>query len=305
MTRIILFLALALILASLPATAANTIYAGTDIWQTQGDGRTYTDLNLPAGFFCAASAPFAGRVALAGVPIVTDPAGALGKADTVIERLGDTTFNASGIATVNAVVRAISFKSTAPITVAGCPGSAYWDVRSVATSTQTPFLITIRRSSPTAAGGTFDSTVVVTPKLIFTQQGSGLQRSLDQQPVTFTTQGAEWTHRPGAGGVTYGSPSRIDTNGDNVADTTVPATSNFAAGWSPFPQPGCSTSPCRVPIPHQAPQHNHWVQSPCGSGGFCPAIYDPVICSNGVIYSNSCYASLDCAKGCVQYGYEE
>ena len=30
----------------------------------------------------------------------------------------------------------------------------------------------------------------------------------------------------------------------------------------------------------------------------CPAIYDPVTCSNGVTYSNSCFAAADCAKGC-------
>jgi hypothetical protein len=30
----------------------------------------------------------------------------------------------------------------------------------------------------------------------------------------------------------------------------------------------------------------------------CPLYYSPVICSNGVTYSNQCFANADCAKGC-------
>ena len=45
-----------------------------------------------------------------------------------------------------------------------------------------------------------------------------------------------------------------------------------------------------------------------GGGGGCPRdilcadIYDPVICSDGVIYGNACYAYRECATGCVPYG---
>lgn len=54
-----------------------------------------------------------------------------------------------------------------------------------------------------------------------------------------------------------------------------------------------------IPGPTQA--------SPLGSGsgcprpGACPLNYAPVICSDGVVYSNSCFASLACATGCVPY----
>lgn len=37
-------------------------------------------------------------------------------------------------------------------------------------------------------------------------------------------------------------------------------------------------------------------------GIFCPTYYDPVICSDGQIYSNACFASVACATGCVPYG---
>jgi hypothetical protein len=39
-----------------------------------------------------------------------------------------------------------------------------------------------------------------------------------------------------------------------------------------------------------------------GGGSNCPDIYDPVICSNGVVYPNGCYARLAKAKNCVPYG---
>lgn len=33
----------------------------------------------------------------------------------------------------------------------------------------------------------------------------------------------------------------------------------------------------------------------------CPAVHDPVICLNGQIYSNRCFALADCAVACVPY----
>ena len=50
-----------------------------------------------------------------------------------------------------------------------------------------------------------------------------------------------------------------------------------------------------------------------GGGGSCPDtcprtciacldVWDPVICSDGNVYSNSCYAYVACATGCVPYG---
>lgn len=44
---------------------------------------------------------------------------------------------------------------------------------------------------------------------------------------------------------------------------------------------------------------------PCFRPGiFCMDVWRPVICSNGVVYSNSCYAYRACATGCVPYGDE-
>ncbi|MBC7772827.1 MAG: hypothetical protein H7210_10060 [Pyrinomonadaceae bacterium] len=42
-------------------------------------------------------------------------------------------------------------------------------------------------------------------------------------------------------------------------------------------------------------------QRPCGPRN-CLDVWRPVICSNGVVYSNDCYAARACATGCVPYG---
>lgn len=42
---------------------------------------------------------------------------------------------------------------------------------------------------------------------------------------------------------------------------------------------------------------------PCFRPGiYCLDVWRPVICSNGVVYSNSCYAYRACATGCVPWG---
>jgi len=42
----------------------------------------------------------------------------------------------------------------------------------------------------------------------------------------------------------------------------------------------------------------------CGRGIYCLDVWDPVICPNGVVYSNDCYAFKACQTGCVPYGGE-
>ena len=90
--RIILSLAVLTLLA-LPAAAADRVIVnGIDPWVTVAQGKTFADFSaqpIPAGFFCALSEPFTGRINLRGVPLVTGEPGALGKADTIIQRLDD------------------------------------------------------------------------------------------------------------------------------------------------------------------------------------------------------------------------
>lgn len=254
MRKMIWGLALALLLPALPA-AADTIAPGIDVWETRSDGQTYTNISFPPGFFCPNSAAFSTQVGLVGVPIATNPADVLGKSDTVVERLNRADVT-SGDATVSAIVRAISFKSVSPVAVAGCSCGS-WNVRVLADGTQPVSTVTIRRTG--TGGGTFDSDLRINAHLIFT---CGTAQAHLNQSITFQASGAEWANQPGSGGVSYGSPLQIDHNGDGTADFPVPGTSGFSGGWSPFPKPGCSVVPCPVPIPHQAPQHAHFVFPP-------------------------------------------
>ena len=41
----------------------------------------------------------------------------------------------------------------------------------------------------------------------------------------------------------------------------------------------------------------------CGDLQGCEAIYAPVICSDGVVYDNRCYADAACATGCQPYNW--
>ena len=59
---------------------------------------------------------------------------------------------------------------------------------------------------------------------------------------------------------------------------------------------------CALAIPASSRASFGGGGSGCPHGGFCTENYDPVICSNGVVYSNACFASLACATGCVPYG---
>ena len=51
-------------------------------------------------------------------------------------------------------------------------------------------------------------------------------------------------------------------------------------------------------------------KKPGGGGGSgcprvgiaCADVWDPVICSDGQVYSNGCYAYVACATGCQPYG---
>lgn len=271
----LLVLVLAAGLAALPATAQPPIQPGIDILETTTAGGTqvgFASNPIPAGFFCAGSAAYTGTVNLKGVPLATNPAGAAGAADTILERPSSASF-VSGIATVPAIVRAMSLASTAPITVS-CPGSGttQWNVSACLCGSQpTNFLKAKVTASCGANCGTFDGNLSLQVCLRFTRVGTGVTVGPITQSVTLSTNGTAWCSRAGTGSVTVASPFKVDSNCDGTADLTVPATSNFFPGWKcgtltsgqTCLQQYAALTRCH-PQPNNPTAHLHCINPVCG-----------------------------------------
>lgn len=216
-------------LLSAPVFAADrVIQNGIDTWVTPADGSTfYSFANnpIPADFFCSGSAPFNGRVVFRGEPLVTGVSGALNKADTIVQRLDDAAFDRQGRAVTRVQLRALSLAGVAPITTR-CGKFT------VAASLDGPQPITkmlIVRDRD--GGGRFVSALRLRAKLTFTPLGSRSGSVLELPLVVqfSPTPNQPWSIRdqqqPAVPGFVL-----VDTDGDRLADTYLPGTSNFAAG---------------------------------------------------------------------------
>ena len=233
--------------------AAVNIPAGDDAWMTPPDGGTFVDFvndPIPAGFFND-SVAFAGKIAFQGVPLVTNPPGALGVADTVVQRTSRTGSLAVGqSAPVSIVFLALSLRAINPITVTNTDGSTeLWDVRAGLTGAgQTVGSMTITRAH--ADGGTYDSTLHADVQLVFTQisPATGEVRTLVES-MTFGAPGESWTLVNGPGGFQPGQLQidplpggvELDVDGDGFLDGVFTiGRSNFQVGvkWNPTGGPG-------------------------------------------------------------------
>jgi hypothetical protein len=254
------FVLAALLLTSLPALAQNVIYAGVDLWRTQGNGHTFADFAsepLPAGFFCGASAPFTGRVAFRGLPLATGEKGALGVTDTIVQRLDDAAFNRAGVAVTRIQVRALQFESVAPVKTA----CGDFDVR-VSLDGRQP-ITSMKIFRETEQGGRFLAPISVNVKLSFTPVAGKAGRPLVvTQSLRFAADPrAPWADR--SGDLDKRSTVRVgyvqvDTDGDRRPDAWLPGTSNFAAGWAfDASKAGTPTSFSIVRIGHDELDHAH------------------------------------------------
>ncbi|HYH47407.1 MAG TPA: hypothetical protein VEG34_17130 [Thermoanaerobaculia bacterium] len=84
------------------------------------------------------------------------------------------------------------------------------------------------------------------------------------------------------------------------------ATGALAAAPLPAESPACPAPAAAALFDGAAPVFAADATAPkvakCPRPGInCPDVYDPVICSNGQVYGNSCYAYVACATGCVSY----
>lgn len=264
MKKTMLVLAFFMIVA-IPAFAFEpVIFNGSDLWTTVGDGSTYSEFSqapIPAGFFCPTSAPFTGRIAFKGMPVATGKPGALGTTDTIVQRLDDAVFNKKGVASTRVQVRALSLESIAPVK------TSCGQFKVVATLDNGPQPITrMRIVRENEKGGRFQVPLSLNVRLTFTRVDApaSAQKLELRQNITFATTPQPWrlSSRPVPEEKGY---ILVDTDGDRVADTYLPGTSNFTAGQAPDKVATTTTltaQPAIDPVTgynHYAPAHRHIV----------------------------------------------
>jgi len=261
----------ALLLIALPTFAADrSIQSGVDLWQTPGDGKTFIDFKnqpIPTGFFCFKSEPFGGKIIFSGLPIATAEAGALGKTDTIVQRLDEAVFNRNGVARTRVQVRALHFLSVKPIQTA-C-GSFNVEVRLNGQQPITGMKI-VRENEH---GGRFFAPIAVNGKLVFTPVGRPATEILEMpRNVRFpANQGISWADIGMKKTIQRAGYVLADTDNDLVPDSYLPGTSsNFAAGVRFIPPQGADKI-YREPVIIYDNPNCHLVNSAeAAAEGHCP-----------------------------------
>jgi hypothetical protein len=218
------------LVAALPAFAADrAITNGIDLWRTTSNGTTFVDFKnhpIPAGFFCADSAPFTGRIGWRGIPVATGTAGSLGQTDTIVQRLDDATFNARGVAWTRIQVKALNFQSLRPIQTSCGLFTAKVSLNGAQPITR------MRILRENGEGGRFEAPIAVNAKITFAPVGRAAGEVLElTKEVRFPPlPNQRWSSRSGPGGIQKVGMVLVDTDGDGRPDTYLPGTSNFAVG---------------------------------------------------------------------------
>ena len=221
-----------LLLGLSPLSADSVIQRGIDVFTTVGDGRTFYDFAqnpIPAGFFCKQSEAFTGRVAFKGLPLATGIPGQLRNADTVIERLDDSVFDAQGTAVTRLRFRALSLVGIAPVKTACGDFHVYVSLGGKQRTT------TMNIFRTQQGGGEFFAPLAVDVRVTFipVKPGRNKARTLKlEEGFTFPAIPIPWSFADETMVKRIGRVS-VDTNGDLTPDTLLPGTSNFSPGLSP------------------------------------------------------------------------
>jgi len=273
---ILAVLVVALLASLSPLAAETSIRRGIDVFATTANGTSYYDFAqnpIPAGFFCASSKAFTGRVALKGLPLATGAQGQIGIADTVIERLDDANFDANGVAVTRIQFRALSMVSIAPIKTACGSYHAYVSLAGKQRTTT----MTIYRTEE--GGGNFVAPLAVNARLTFIPvkplRTKNARALVLTGSFTFPASALPWAFQNSANTKRISSVV-VDTNGDQTPDTLLPGTSNFLAGRSPSMAKsfngGCD--PCPPYVCHTDPatqkEHCAYVLEPGCMASICP-----------------------------------
>ena len=231
---------------------AYDVEPGVDLWTSPPDvsfDNHFSAFPIPNDFFDLGSDPFGGSVCLEGSPLTPVAPGTLGATDAIVRRLDRASLPTVGSADVVPIeLIALSLVSCNPITVTYGGGSSpeLWNVR-VTLSSNLPQQIgqmTIRKDC--CNGGTFTSTLPVTPKFVFTRVSDLAQRVLDLggflPPIMFSTTGGHWSHEVKSPFDLVTSPGLIRLDNDLSLLTpliTIPPSSKFTPGMRTLP---CSPS---------------------------------------------------------------
>ena len=257
--RILTVLAVTLLLGLSPLAADSVIGRGIDVFTTPADGRTYYDFAqspIPAGFFCKGSEAFAGRVEFKGLPLATEVSGQLRNSDTVVERLDDAVFDASGTAVTRLQVRALSLVSIAPVKTACGAFHVYVSLG----GQQRVTTMSIHRTQEN--GGSFVAPLAINARITFIPvkpaRNKGTRRLELTKGVIFPASPLPWSL---TGARTKGIRSAfVDTNGDQTPDTLLAGTSNFSPGVSPDRlrlDKSLESCPCAEWTCHTGSGHEH------------------------------------------------
>lgn len=240
------------VLSLISAIGGVTIRAGSDFWNTPGLGCTYQDFTatpIPAGFFGPGSQAYTGYVGFVGVPL--SGTGLVGGVDTIVERLTDAQLPICPSSdTVDLRIRALSLESFQLIRVEFGTSFSRYRVQGCLSSTfaQPTGSMNIRREH--ASGGTFDSTLPVIPRLIFTKisGAAGVPSAVLDAGMTITFQNPpSGSGVAGCWGLTDGGlgiPSSVGGLVDHDCDVSTPnvpypaTTTNFFGGVC-FPGADC------------------------------------------------------------------
>ena len=219
----------ALVVATVPALAQDVIPRGTDSWRTAGDGTSFTDLSLPAGFLDKNCPAFEGRVVLAGVPIATTPAGAFYDGDTLVERLDDAVFDDKGVARTKIVVRGLHFQGADPLKTA----CGDWKADVGLARQQTPTVMTIVREG--ADGGYFTAPISVDVVWTFTRTSDGTARTLSTSNVLTSSERSPWQSGSCAGKAAATTQTALVDSGNQGTPSLkiATATNGFNPGFGP------------------------------------------------------------------------
>jgi len=211
---------------------------------------------LPAGFFGDGSDPFDDRIDLQGKEFQYFGTGnSLAPADTIMWRKDVATLpqcSATAQDEVRIEIIALSLTSSTPITVTynGGANPELWDVDVCLSDwAQDEGSMTIKHEC--SDGGTFSSSLLVTPKFTFTRQSDGAEKILDigdpqweYSSLDLSAEGS-WVHSTRFPIAQANAGDTVDANCDGTPEALPVGTSNFYPGISPSP---CD---CFTPSPQQ------------------------------------------------------